>query len=48
MVIPLDIRNFRNQLVRPFYFLDRKTEAQRGEITCLKTLSKVSVFTDSF
>lgn len=48
VVIPLDIKNFRNHLVRPFYFLDRKIEAQRGGITCLKTLSKVSAFTDSF
>lgn len=48
IVSPLDIRNFRNHLVKRFYFLDRKTEAQRGEITCLKTLSKVSAFTDSF
>lgn len=48
MVIPLDIRNFRNHLIRRFYFLDRKIEAHRGGITCLKTLSKVSAFTDSF
>lgn len=42
------VRNFRNHLVRLFYFPDRKTEAQRGEITCLRTLSNRSAFSASF
>lgn len=32
----------------PFYFPEGKTKAQRGEITCQRTHSKVSAFIASF